>query len=198
MSQNTKHNNYQGSNFSHTATTTANQAADKARDAAEQVRDKAQNAAEQVRDKAQQATEQVRTQVQNATEQVHNQAQDLTEKAQDFAAQAKDKAQDAVEAAKDKAQEVGTQVNSTVESAMTTTGDRMTDVAHKLRESAPESARPIAEKTADALERGGSYLREASPSDVRSDLESIIRKRPLETVLVGLAAGFLLARMTRR
>ena len=55
-----------------------------------------------------------------------------------------------------------------------------------------------ADATADTLERTGNYLREQDLSDIRSDLEGLIRRHPFESLLVGLGVGYLLARSMRR
>ena len=55
-----------------------------------------------------------------------------------------------------------------------------------------------ADTAADTLERAGAYLREQDLTSIRADLEGLIRRHPLESLLVGLGVGYLLARSMRR
>jgi Tfp pilus assembly protein PilF len=76
----------------------------------------------------------------------------------------------------------------------------MTDVAQTIREKAPISG-PVADAAntaATTLERAGTYLQEQDLADMRADLEGIIRRHPIESLLIGLGIGYLLARSTRR
>jgi ElaB/YqjD/DUF883 family membrane-anchored ribosome-binding protein len=118
-----------------------------------------------------------------------------------------EKLHDTIDAARDRAanladqaQQSGTQVVDKVDAATTTVGEKLTDVAQTIRDKAPSSGRvaDAADATADTLERTGNYLREQDLSDIRSDLEGLIRRHPFESLLVGLGVGYLLARSMRR
>ncbi len=101
--------------------------------------------------------------------------------------------------ARARASEVATAAADKAEQAMTATGERMSTLAQTVREKAPEGPiGDLAMNTASALEQGGTYLRESNLSDVRSDLEVMIRHHPIESMLVGLGVGYLLARSMRR
>jgi len=104
-----------------------------------------------------------------------------------------------VEDVKERAQQIGAQAAEKADAATTTVGNKMTDAAEALRQHAPESGRAgeVADKAADTLERAGSYLQQQDLSGMRSDLEQIIRKHPVEALLVGFGVGFLLARGSR-
>ena len=122
------------------------------------------------------------------------------EKAQNTVENVRDKAQDVAGDVKDRAQQVGSQVADKADAATTTVGGKMTDVAQTLRERAPMSG-PVADAAdtaADTLQRAGTYLQQQDLSDMRADLEGLIRRHPLESLLVGLGIGYLLARSTRR
>ena len=56
----------------------------------------------------------------------------------------------------------------------------------------------LASRTAGALRRGGRYLSESGPTGVRRDLEGVMRRRPLETLLAGLGIGALIGLALRR
>ena len=140
----------------------------------------------------------------NATEReldrTADKAHDAVDAARDKAADIADQAQRVGSQAVDQAQKVGAQVADKADAATTTVGEKMTDVAQTIREKAPTSG-PVAEaadSAAQTLERAGTYLREQDLADMRADLEGIIRRHPIESLLIGLAAGYLLARGMRR
>jgi ElaB/YqjD/DUF883 family membrane-anchored ribosome-binding protein len=112
----------------------------------------------------------------------------------------RDKAEDVVDDVKDKASQVGNQVADKADAATTTVGEKMTDVAQAIRQRAPVSG-PVADAAdtaADTLQRAGTYLQEQDLADMRADLEGIIRRHPIESLLIGLGVGYLLARSMRR
>ena len=138
-------------------------------------------------------------------------AKEVGEKASDLAQSAVDKVKqtaddlrskdpsELVDEARAKAAEVGDAAASKVDSAMTATGEQMSTLAQTVRESAPEGkAGEVASKAADALDRGGEYLQVADLQMVRGDLERVIREHPIESLLVGVGLGYLVARATRR
>jgi len=134
--------------------------------------------------------------VDRATDAAHNTVDTVSDKAQQVASDVKDKAQQVA----DKAQDIGQQAVDRADDATTTVGEKMTDVAQTIREKAPISG-PVAnaaDTAANTLERAGTYLQEQDLADMRSDLEGIIRRHPIESLLVGLGVGYLLARSTRR
>ena len=124
---------------------------------------------------------------------------------------AADKAHDTVDRVHDKAQQVAGEVRQQTErigddmadranTATTTVGEKMSDVAETIRQKAPTSG-PIADAAdtaADTLQRAGTYLQQQDLSDIRADIEGLIRRHPLESLLVGLGVGYLLARSRRR
>jgi hypothetical protein len=57
-----------------------------------------------------------------------------------------------------------------------------------------EAVRTTTNKVADKLERAGSYLEEGKVENMVNDVVSVIRKYPVQSVLLGVAAGFFAAR----
>lgn len=112
----------------------------------------------------------------------------------------RDKAEDVVSDVKDKAQQVSGQVADRADAATTTVGAKMTDAAQTIREKAPMSGpvADVADTAADTLQRAGTYLQQQDLADMRADLEGLIRRHPMESLLIGLGIGYLLARSTRR
>ena len=138
--------------------------------------------------------------IDQTSDKAHAAIDTAADKAQQVAGDVKDKAQQIAGDVKDKAQEVGTQVADKADAATTTVGEKMTDAAQALRQNAPASG-PLAgaaDTAADTLQRAGNYLQEQDLSDMRSDLEGLIRRHPIESMLVGLGVGYLLARSMRR
>jgi len=162
--------------------------------------DRAHNAVDRATDKAHTTVDTVADKAQQVAGDVRDKAQQVAGKAQDVGAQVADKAQDLGAQVADKAQDLGAQAVDRADAATTTVGGKMTDVAQTIRDNAPTSG-PIAtaaDTAADTLERAGSYLQEQDLSDIRADLEGIIRRHPVESLLVGLGVGYLLARSMRR
>jgi ABC-type transporter Mla subunit MlaD len=132
-----------------------------------------------------------------ATERELDQAADAAEGTIDTM---RDKAEDVVGDVKDKAAQVGSQVAEKADTATTTVGEKITGVAQTIRQKAPASG-PIADAAdtaADTLQRAGSYLQEQDLADMRADLEGLIRRHPIESLLIGFGLGYLLARGRRR
>jgi ElaB/YqjD/DUF883 family membrane-anchored ribosome-binding protein len=107
---------------------------------------------------------------------------------------------DTAQQAADKAQQLGEQAVERADAATTAVGERMTDAAQAIREKAPASgaAAQLADTAANTLERAGSYLQEQDLAAMRADLEGLIRRHPIESLLIGMGIGYLLARSTRR
>ena len=127
-------------------------------------------------------------------------AHDTIDTARDKAADLANQAQRVGAQVADQAQKVGAQVADKADAATTTVGEKITDVAQTIRDKAPTSG-PVADAAdtaAETLERAGTYLREQDLSDIRADLEGLIRRHPVESLLIGLGVGYLLARSMRR
>jgi ABC-type transporter Mla subunit MlaD len=112
----------------------------------------------------------------------------------------RDKAEDLADDVKERAAQVGSQVADRADAATTAVGERMADAATTIRQKAPSDG-PLADAAdtaADTLQRAGTYLQEQDLSDMRADLEGLIRRHPIEAMLIGFGVGYLLARSTRR
>jgi len=152
--------------------------------------------AEKAHDAVDRATEKLHTTVDTVADKTQQVAGDVKDTAQ----QVTDKAQEVGSQLADKAQDLGTQAVDRADAATTTVGEKMTDAAQTIRAKAPTSG-PLADAAvtaADSLEQAGSYLKEQDLSDMRADVEGIIRRYPVQSLLVGLGVGYLLARSMRR
>jgi len=120
--------------------------------------------------------------------------------------QGSDQAHEAIDAARSKAHELADQarertqqVAEKAEAGRQVAGEKLSEAAQALRERAPAEGQgaQVAEKAADTLERAGTYLQEQDLREIRHDLEGLIRRHPIEAVLLGVGVGYLLARNTR-
>jgi len=155
----------------------------------EQLKEEGANMLDTAADRAKQAGDKASDIAQSAVNKVKQTADDLRSK----------DAGEIVDDARAKAAEVGDAAANKVDSAMTATGEQMSTLAQTVRENAPEGkAGEVASKAADVLDRSGEYLQTADLQMVRGDLERVIREHPIESLLVGVGIGYLVARATRR
>lgn len=91
-----------------------------------------------------------------------------------------------------------------VERARTAAGGKLEDTARRVRElgeraamknRALERARPLADNAAAGLDSAARYVRERELDQMRSDLESQVRRHPLASVAVAFLAGYALRRI---
>jgi hypothetical protein len=176
-------------------------AADDATSNSESVKDKAADIASNVQDKASDVATTVKHKAGDIVDTVKDKAAELKDRAStmstsDVVDTVKEKASDLG----DRAQVAGAQAAAKADDAMTATGGQMHTIAQTLREKAPAEGRvgEVAQQAADVLDRSGTYLQESNLNDVRGDLEQMIRRYPVQSLLVGLGVGYLLARATRR
>ncbi|NTW97043.1 MAG: apolipoprotein A1/A4/E family protein [Oscillochloris sp.] len=141
---------------------------------------------------------QARDRAQETAEQVRQRAEEAGREATDRASDVRDRVQETADQVRQRAEEAGREATDRVDSAMTSTGDRLHDAARTIRERAPNGqVGEVADKAAAALEHGGDYLRRSDVGDVRSDLETIVRKHPIQSLAVGFGVGFMVARSLR-
>lgn len=77
----------------------------------------------------------------------------------------------------------------------TSVGKRLTSYSESLRERGEEG---VSGRAASTLDSVGSYLQERDVEAMAHDVTNVIRKHPVESMLVGLGFGFLLGRMLSR
>jgi ElaB/YqjD/DUF883 family membrane-anchored ribosome-binding protein len=111
-----------------------------------------------------------------------------------------DRTREVASTVKTRASEIGSRVVDRTDAAMSAAGERIEHLGQSIRNRATDEGRMgrVLNRTASALEQGGLYLQESTPTDVRMDLEDVMRKRPLTTLLVGAGIGFLIARALRK
>ena len=74
-------------------------------------------------------------------------------------------------------------------------GEKMKSLANVIREKAPREGKigTTVTKVAGGLESASDYLQEKKFDHLGEDFRGLVRRYPLQTLLVGLGLGFLLA-----
>jgi uncharacterized protein YjbJ (UPF0337 family) len=95
-----------------------------------------------------------------------------------------------------KAQELGATAASTAGEAATAVGEQMGALASAIRDQAPHEGAIATAATAVAggLESASSYLHEKDYKNLATDLTALVRRYPLQALLVGVGLGYVLAR----
>lgn len=132
-------------------------------------------------------------------ESVKDKASDMADTARDKAGEAtqvaRDKASEATAAAKDKLSDA----TDTIDGQRDTVAGGLDSVASQLRDRAEtipggDKTTQMAQTAAVKIESASGYLRENEVSDMMTDVERLVRTHPTESLVVALAAGFLLGR----
>jgi hypothetical protein len=110
-------------------------------------------------------------------------ASDLAHKAQETASNVAGKAQNLAGAAADRADD-----------AISAVGERMSGLASTIRQSGPrEGVLGSATGTvADTLKSSGDYLREHGLGDMANDMTNLVKRYPVQSLLVGFGFGLLI------
>jgi ElaB/YqjD/DUF883 family membrane-anchored ribosome-binding protein len=80
-------------------------------------------------------------------------------------------------------------------------GDQMKGFADRIRDTAPRVESAIhdsTERLAQKFERGGAYLTDRQYEDTTRNITQYIRRHPVMSMMVGIAAGLFLAKKRRR
>jgi len=98
-----------------------------------------------------------------------------------------------------KAQELGATAASKASEAATAVGEQMGSLASAIRDHAPHDGAIATAATAVAggLESASSYLHEKDYANLATDLTALVRRYPVQSLLVGVGLGYVLARSTK-
>jgi ElaB/YqjD/DUF883 family membrane-anchored ribosome-binding protein len=123
----------------------------------------------------------------------------MKDKAADAASMAKDKATEMAGTASEKARQATGAATEKLDAQRDTVAGGLDTVATTLRDKAEtipggDKTTQAAQTAADKLETASTYLRQHEVNDMMSDLETMVRTHPTESLVVALAAGFLLGR----
>jgi uncharacterized protein YjbJ (UPF0337 family) len=102
--------------------------------------------------------------------------------------------------AKAKAQEVASNMAETASNVTSSVGESMSSLAGTIRQNAPAEGTvgSAASAVANQLDTAGSYLKDNSFENMGRDLTALIRRYPLQSLLIGLGVGYWLARNSGR
>jgi ElaB/YqjD/DUF883 family membrane-anchored ribosome-binding protein len=104
---------------------------------------------------------------------------------------------------KDQAGNAAEKVSEGFDKGRKTTAETLQRTASVLRDKAEdlpggEVAAGLVERVADTVESTGAYLREHDMSDVKADIERMVRRNPTQSLIIACVAGFLVGRAFRR
>jgi predicted trehalose synthase len=127
-------------------------------------------------------------------------AENAIQNAQDTAQGLARNASQTVSDMKNNAQEMGSTIAERAGNATTSVGEGMTSLAGRIRQTAPSEGTvgSAASTVAHQLETAGSYLQENNFDNMARDLTGLIRRYPLQSLLVGFGIGYLWARRSER
>ena len=100
------------------------------------------------------------------------------------------------ETADERSQRLGERASATAHRTADKVGSQMKNFADKIRDTGPRVESTIhstAERLAEKLERGSAYFRERQYEGTTRKITDYIRQHPGKSMMVGLAAGLLLA-----
>ena len=110
-----------------------------------------------------------------------------------------DKTAGAVAGITAKAREASATAANKANEAARVIGDRIGSLAGVIREKAPQegTVATAATAVADGLESASSYLQEKKFEHLAKDISALLRTYPVQSLLIGVGLGYLLARRTR-
>ncbi len=118
--------------------------------------------------------------------------------AESAAARMAESGREALSQATSKAKDVLCNVESTVDKTLSGVGSRVNAAASTIRSNSPKFASSAADSVAGAMETGGEYLQEKGVTDIASDAKSLVKRYPVESMIIGFGAGLLLGRTLLR
>jgi hypothetical protein len=118
----------------------------------------------------------------------------------DKGGQMADKAREIAANVADRAKDMACSIGQKAEDATHAVGGGMESLGSTVRGKLPHGGAlgAAASTLAGGLESGGHYLKEEGLKGIAADLTNMIRRNPVPAMLVGVAAGFIIARVTAR
>ena len=110
----------------------------------------------------------------------------------------KDKAGEAATTVQEKAQDVTEQAHSMSDKGIDSAAAGLGQAASMLRQQGDAHEGTLgtaASKTADTLEQASTYLQDKNTDQFITDIEVMVRKHPVESVLVAAGIGFVLSKI---
>jgi len=132
-------------------------------------------------------------------EKIGEKVEDLSSAASQKAGAVAERAKEMARDASSRAGEVAKNVGHKTEEAVSSVGGQMKSLAGTIREKAPHEGMlgSTASAVANTLDSGGAYLQEHDLRGMAHDMTNLIRRYPIQSLLVGIGVGFLIAKATR-
>ena len=134
------------------------------------------------------------------TQQTGNEASTMSGKAQDKASEMSSKASELSDKAQAKADEMSGKAQAKADEGMDKAAEGLGHAADTLRQQGQQRGGTMATaatKTADTLDTASHYLREKDSDQLLNDLESLVRRKPVESMLVAAGVGFVFSKLFR-
>lgn len=100
----------------------------------------------------------------------------------------------------DSARQAGAQAQDKADAGMDRAASGLGQAADTLREQGQQrggTVGNVAATTADKLDLASQYLRDKDTDQLLSDIESLVRRKPVESVLTAAGIGFVLSKLFR-
>lgn len=113
---------------------------------------------------------------------------------------AKAKGEELAGTGKEKAAEMGGQAQEKADEGLGKAAEGLGTAADRLREQGEQrdgAAGTYATTAADKLEQASGYLREKDTNQLVGDLEELVRRRPMESLIAAAGIGLLLSRIVK-
>lgn len=123
---------------------------------------------------------------------------DMRERGQQAANQARQKGEEALDQARTKASEFGDQAHLKADESLDKASSGLHTAAEKLRAQGGQQegqVGEIASTAAEKLDSASGYLRERDTDQLVNELEELVRRKPVESLLVAAGVGLLLSRL---
>jgi ElaB/YqjD/DUF883 family membrane-anchored ribosome-binding protein len=122
----------------------------------------------------------------------------VASKIEETVADAQQKVSDVADGAGEKARQLADTTHGMSDKGIDSAASGLGQAATMLRQQGETHEGAVgtaATRTADTLEHASTYLREKDTDQLMSDLEALVRKRPVESVLVAAGVGFVLSKL---
>ena len=131
--------------------------------------------------------------------QAHEETSSLAAMAREVASSAVQGTKDVASSVAHRAEGMASTIGHRAEEAVGAIGGEMRALAGTIRESAPQGGvvGSAASGMAGTLESGGAYLQEHNLRGMGEDVTNVVRRYPLQAILLGIGVGFLVGRASR-
>jgi ElaB/YqjD/DUF883 family membrane-anchored ribosome-binding protein len=136
----------------------------------------------------------------NAMNTAREKGQEVAGQMGDQFSQASDAVNEKGQEARQKAGEMGSKAQHKADEGMEKAASGLGQAAEKLREQGQQRGGTMASTatmTADKLDSASQYLRDKDTDQLMSDLESLVRRKPVESLLAAAGIGFVLSKIFR-